>query len=216
MSLYLFAVLGPDAPPPPRGSRLRHVPCGGLLAVVRATERVPAPRPAALRRHAEVVRKLWDAAPAVVPARFGSVLPDEAALMRELQPRLAELRAALKLVRGRAQMTLRVFDAGGKRPAAAQAGEPASGREFLAARAAWWRGADVPGLPALLEAVRPLHAAERIERHETPPLAASVYHLVDRARVAEYRRAVSRRRGRMRLRVSGPWPPYAFAPGGGA
>ena len=215
MSLYLYAVLGEDPPPPPRGSRLRYLACGGLVAVVRAAERVPAPRPAALRRHAEVVRTLWDAAPAVLPARFASIVTDEAELMRALQPRLAELRAALALVRGRAQMTLRVFAPG--RPArAAPAREPASGREFLAARAAWWRGADVPGLPALLEALRALHAAERVERHDTPPMAASVYHLVDRARVAEYRRAVAGRRGRLRLRVSGPWPPYAFAPGLGA
>jgi hypothetical protein len=215
LSLYVYAMLGEDPPAAPRGSRLRCVPCGGLVAVVRAVERAPAPRPPALRRHAEVVRQLWEAAPAVLPARFGSVVANEAELMRELQPRLKELRAALRLVRGRAQMTLRVWDAAGKEPAA-PAGEPASGREFLAARAAWWRGADVPGLPALLEALRELHAAERIERHQTPPLAASVYHLVDRARVAEYRRAVARRGGRLRLRVSGPWPPYAFAPGVGA
>jgi hypothetical protein len=215
VSLYLYGVLAAEPPPAPRGSRLRYVSCGGLFAVVRALDRLPAAHPAALRRHAAVVQRLWDAAPAVVPARFGSAVADEAELLRELQARLPDLRAALELVRGRAQMTLRVFDTTVKKPGAS-AGEPASGRAFLAARAAWWRGADVPGLPALLEAVRPLRAAERIERHQAPPLAASVYHLVDRGRVAEYRSVVARRRGRMRLRVSGPWPPYAFAPGVGA
>jgi hypothetical protein len=209
VSLCVYAVLGPETPAAPAASRLRYVPCGGLTVAVRAAARAPAPRPPALRRHAELVRRLWDAAPAVLPARFGSLVADEAELRRELRPRLRELRAALKLVRGRAQMTLRVFHAGRPRPVPA----PSTGRQYLDARSAWSRGADVPGLPALLEALRPLRAAERIERHTTPPLAASVYHLVDRGRLAEYRRLLARRRGRLRVRLSGPWPPYAFAPG---
>jgi hypothetical protein len=211
VSLYVYAVLEADAPAP-RGARLRYVSVAGLTVAVRAAARAPAPRPPALRRHAAVVRLLWETAPSVLPARFGSLVADEAELRRELQPRRAELRSALKLVRGRAQMTLRVWSAGAA-PGGPEAAAERTGAEYLLARAAWWRGADVPGLPALLKALRPLHAAERIERHTTPPLTASVYHLVDRARVPEYRRALARRRGRMRLRVSGPWPPYAFAPG---
>jgi hypothetical protein len=218
VGLYVYAVLEGDPPPLP-GARMRFVSCGGLSVAVRSAPGPPAPRRPALRRHAEVVHRLWDAAPAVLPARFGSLVADEPALLRELQPRLPELRAALRRVRGRAQMTLRVWNpvAGRRGPATSHPDAvPGTGRQYLAARAAFWRGADVPGLPALLEALRPLRAAEHIERHAQAPLAASVYHLVDRARVGEYRRALARGRGRLRLRVSGPWPPYAFAPGVGA
>lgn len=209
MSLYLYAVL--ESPPPPTRAlaRVRYVACAGLSAAVRSARAAPAPRAPALRRHAEVVHALWEAAPALLPARFGALMADEAELARALVPRRGALRDALALVRGRAQMTLRVFAAGGAVPPAPPAA--ATGTEYLAGRAAWWRAADVPGLAALLEALRPLRAAERVERHEQPPLTASVYHLVDRARVGEYRRAVARARGRLRLRVSGPWPPYAFA-----
>jgi hypothetical protein len=190
-------------------ARVRYVACGGLTAAVRSVRAAPAPRTPALRRHAEVVRALWERESALLPARFGALVADEAELARALLPRRHALQEALALVRGRAQMTLRVFSDAGGGPAPAPA--PSGGKEYLAGRAAWWRAADVPGLAALLEAVRPLRAAERVERHPLPPLTASVYHLVDRARVGEYRRAVSRGRGRLRLRVSGPWPPYAFA-----
>lgn len=204
----MYAVLD-EAGPRPRLPRLRYVGCGQVCAAVRAARHAPRPRPAALRCHADVVHRLWRDAPAVLPVRFGTVVGDDESLCRELRPREAELRSALDLVRGRAQMTLRVFRPGPPRPAPAP---PAvSGREFLERRTAFWRGADVPGLPALLRALRPLTEAERIERHDSAPLTASVYHLVDRGRVRDYRRALARGRGALRLRLSGPWPAYAFA-----
>jgi hypothetical protein len=207
LSLYLYAVL--ESPPPaPAPARVRYVACAGLTAAVRDARAVPAPRTPALRRHAQVVHALWEASPALLPARFGALMADEAELARALVPRRGALREALALVRGRAQMTLRVFATRGTPPAPPEA---ATGTEYLAGRAAWWRAADVPGLAALLEALRPLRAAERMERHGQPPLTASVYHLVDRARVGDYRRLLARSRGRLRVRVSGPWPPYAFA-----
>lgn len=211
MSLYVYAVVE-EAAARPRVPRVRYVGCSGVAAAVRVARHAPLPRPTALRRHADVVHALWRAVPAVLPVRFGTLVDDEGQLRRELEPRAAEMRAALALVRGRAQMTLRVFAPGPARHA-----PPAlSGKDYLARRAAWWRGADVPGLPALLRALRPLRRAERIERHAAPPLAASVYHLVDRPGLAEYRRALARSRGTLRLSVSGPWPPYAFVPGMGA
>jgi hypothetical protein len=207
VSLYVYAVLD-EAGPRPRLPRIRYLGCGAVSAAVRAVRRAPLPRPAAMRRHARVVHDLWAGAPAVLPVRFGTVFADEEALCREISPRAAGLRSALDRVRGRAQVTIRVLA-----PARARttAPPPASGREFLARRAAWWRGADVPGLPGLLRALRPLRAAERIERHEAPPFTASVHHLVDRVRLGEYRRALARGRGPLPLRVNGPWPPYAFA-----
>jgi hypothetical protein len=212
VSLLVYAVLeAPERAPRIRGLRLLFVQ--GLVVAVRSARRAPVPSARVLRRHDEVVRALAQAAPAVVPVRFGTLLADAAALEQALRPRLPRLRAALALVRGRVQMTLRVWQPRGDAPPPAPAAEgPGAGRRYLRARAAWWRGADVPGLRPLLDAVRPFAAAERIERHVTPPLTASIYHLVDRRQAAAYRRALKGQRSRLRLRLSGPWPPYAFAP----
>jgi hypothetical protein len=43
---------------------------------------------------------------------------------------------------------------------------------------------------------------------------ATIYHLVPRASAAAYRRALERRAREddgMKIVISGPWPPYAFA-----
>ena len=73
----------------------------------------------------------------------------------------------------------------------------------------------MPEIAPLRSALAPLVLAERAERHDRPPLLASVYHLVPRGRSRAYRRAVATARARLgavRLSVTGPWPPYAFAP----
>jgi hypothetical protein len=53
-----------------------------------------------------------------------------------------------------------------------------------------------------------------VERHDAPPLLVSLYHLVARGEAARYRRAVTGAAAGLGLQVlvSGPWPPYAFAP----
>ncbi|MEA2691031.1 MAG: Gas vesicle synthesis protein GvpL/GvpF, partial [Acidobacteriota bacterium] len=90
------------------------------------------------------------------------------------------------------------------------------GARYLAAR----RRAANPGIPevaALRRALRPLVRAERIERHEKGQLLASVHDLVVRAEAPGYRRIVEGAAGELagrKVTVSGPWPPYAFAPGG--
>jgi hypothetical protein len=216
VSLLVYAVVERPAAGTLRRRGLRFVEVDGLLAAVRTARRAPTPTARGLRRHDEVVRALADAAPAVVPVRFATLLEDADALRRALAPRLPELRRALALVRGRVQMTLRVWQPAGREaspaPPRPAPDAPAAGKRYLQTRAEWWRAADVPGLASVLDALRPLTAAERIERHATPPLTASVYHLVDRAHTATYRRAVQRQRSGLRLRLSGPWPPYAFAP----
>lgn len=62
--------------------------------------------------------------------------------------------------------------------------------------------------PATLARVREaLGALVRGEVVERPAAqGASVFHLVERARLAEYRA----RAGELRLAATGPWPPYAF------
>jgi hypothetical protein len=55
--------------------------------------------------------------------------------------------------------------------------------------------------------------AERVERHSEPGLLASVYHLIDRGAAPSYTRTVEATAiDGFRFTVSGPWPPWSFAP----
>src|SRR6185503_16357997 len=166
------------------------------------------------------------------PVRFGEVVKDEDELRKLLDPRSAELGEALELVRGREQMTLRVF---GRVGAGAAAGSGAAagagtgtgteaegpGARYLAGlREAREWGRRAPEIDAIRPAIALLVRAERIERRAAPaasdPGASSivtVYHLVGRGEGRLYREAVERAApaaGAPRLSVSGPWPPYAF------
>ncbi|MFP5287311.1 MAG: GvpL/GvpF family gas vesicle protein, partial [Thermoanaerobaculia bacterium] len=109
---------------------------------------------------------------------------------------------ALKKVRGCVQMTLRVF--GDPAPMPELQGGP--GTRYLEARR---RAYSLPEAGPLLERLNPLVQAERIERKEQGNLLGTVYHLVRREHVPAYQEAAQDRR----VAVSGPFPPYAFAPG---
>ena len=219
--LYLYALVGE----PPRGDlgrglsreRLSTLPGRGFHVVVGRMEQAPEPAAAALRGHDAAVRRIAAAVDAILPMRFGSVAPDEDAARRLFAPRAIELAGRLVHVRGHAQMTLRVY--GPRRVARARpsAPEPVAGvrlgpgARYLAERRR------LSGTAPELDPIRPLLAGlvadERVQRHLTPPLLASIYHLVPRNRGARYRARVARgarQLSPLRVTVSGPWPPYAF------
>jgi hypothetical protein len=222
-ALYLYALLA-EAPPADlgdglAGEPLRLVPCGGLLAVTGALEAPPPLAATTLRAHDEVVRRLAALAEAILPARFGTLAEDEHALAAGLEPRLDALREGLQLVRGCEQMSLRVFGAAGDETPAEVDEAPAGGpgaRYLAERRRAHRRVAALPGLEPLRRALEPLIRAERVEPHQTPPLLASVYHLVPRGAAGAYLEHLETARAALapwRVEASGPWPPYAFAPG---
>jgi len=225
--LSLYAVVGaPPAGPPGTGvadEPLAVLPVGNLLAVVGEVAARPPVTPAALARHDAAVRRLAGLVPALLPARFGECLPDERALVTALAPHAGEIARALTLVEGRVQMTLRVFgEPGTPEPAPALATETAGGpgaRYLAARRRAASPLSGLPELAALRRDLKPLLRAERIERPPTGKesrLLATAHDLVDRGKAEEYVRIVERAAGALagrKLTVSGPWPPYAFAPG---
>ena len=223
MSLYLYAVLGatPTAPLGEglAGEALRTLDCGTVVAAVGVMTETPAVSPESLRGHDDVVRRLARSVDALLPARFGALAADDRVLCERLGRAAGDLREALARVRGREQMILRVFADG---TGAARAPEidasvaAAPGTRYLAERARAQRAATEVGE---LEPLRPILArfvtAERVERHHTPPLVASVYHLVARGASADYTTAVedaARGLAGLRVSVSGPWAAYAFAP----
>jgi len=221
--LYLYAVVTEPAPVPLgvglSGEPLRIVRWGNLLAVTGTSGAAPAVDAGALRAHNAVVRRLARRAPALLPARFGSLVRDEPALVEWLRLRARGLREALALVAGGEQMTLRVYGT-----ATPNADEPTAGAlealgpgaRYLTRRLhAHRRAAAAPEIAPLRRALGRLIRAERVERHDSPPLLVSVHHLVPRGASARYRATLARARPGLRplrMRASGPWPPYAFVP----
>jgi len=188
------------------GERLRRIRVGAVEAVVGDVARRPRPTEANLRRYDRILTSLWARTPALLPVRFGAVLPDRADLERVLEARHDTLSQRLASVRNRAQMTVRILP-GTKDPRSPIPDPRSSGTSYLRARA---RASDVPEFARVRPALRRWVRAERVE---TRGNVATMYHLVPRSGVQPYRRAIARaaRQADVRLLVSGPWPAYAFA-----
>ena len=179
------------------GEPVRAVSAGALLALAGEVDAPPDLTAESLRAHDAAVRRLAEICPALLPVRFGSIAVDGV----ELSAREAELREALELVRGREQMTLRVYGEAG-------APDRGSGTAYLESLR---RARAVPALDPLRAALSALVQAERTEPHDGP-LIASVYHLIDRGKAAEYLEAVEGTALTVRVAASGPWPAWSFAP----
>lgn len=202
--LYLYAVI--DEEPSSLEEPLRLVRCGELLVV--AGEETPPLTPESLAAQDAVVRRL--SVPAVLPIRFGETVRDEEELCKLLKPRTSDLLQALERVRGCEQMTLRVFGEPDPPPPEPQEDTGPGTRYLEARRREIERTRSLPEIEPLLDRLRPLVKEERIERKEQGTLLGTVYHLVRREDVPAYKETLKEED---RVAVSGPWPPYAFAPG---
>jgi hypothetical protein len=220
--LYIYALVDEEPAAPLgegiAGEPLRLIRHGRILAVAGDLAERPRPETTILKRQDEVVRRLAEIFAALLPARFGEAFATETALVERIGPLREDLAAALALVRGCVQMTLRVFGepepaAGGAREEDFAAGPGA--RYLEARRREHERGRSLPEIEPLREALRPLLRAERIERHEAGRLLGTAYHLVPRAETGAYLTALAANKDRLggrRVAASGPWPPYAFGP----
>ena len=216
---HVYAIVGARGPSSVRtrsSGRLDVISQGALAAVVRLQPGVQESSPAHLRRYERTIRELSDRFPAVLPARFGTVMPVEE-LAFILSSRSATLSRALSNVRGRTQMTIRIV--GGamdtrevrKRTASAEAPPSRRGREYLRARLRESTvQRKVPGFEPVRSAVARWVRDERVEHRDG---ISTVYHLIPRAAAERYRTASQRAAAAAGLPavVSGPWPPYAFA-----
>jgi hypothetical protein len=116
------------------------------------------------------------------------------------------------MVRGREQMTVRLFGA-----SAVQ--EPSvsltpTGTQYLEARRLAAQAPSSPEIDAVRAAVEDLVGAERLEAG-AGRIRMYLYHLVKAGQAAAYRARVEALREThttMNVSVSGPWPAFAFAP----
>ena len=205
------------------GEALRIVTCGRLLAVVGDMSAPPVVTSSALREHDRTIRRMAAITDAVLPLRFGSMVDGELELARRLEPAEAALQAALERVAGREQMTVRVYE----RQARGEEGTPGAApvaaadlgpgaRYLVERRRAHESDPHRAALDAVLAAPASLIWAQRIESHGSPPLFATVHHLIDRGQGAAYAAALDAGTADLvdaAVTVSGPWPPYAFASG---
>lgn len=194
--------------------RLEVMTAGSITAVFGRLRRPRAPTAANLRAYDRVIRALAARAPAMLPARYGTSAIDEDELRFILTSRRASLRRALSVVRNRVQMTIRIAAPPGDvraSPSRAAHHRRGTGTTYLRARAAEAaQELRVPVFDPVHAAVRRWVRAVHVERQGG---VVSVYHLVPRRSVEPYRKALERaaRDVGLRLRLSGPWPPYAFA-----
>jgi len=205
------------------GERLRVITVDRLSAIVGELKRVPGPTIRNLRRYAAVIEAIASKVPAILPARFATTVADRDELAFILRSRGTALRQRLRAVRGRAQMTIRLVgsDPGdvtlrGQTPVTRRSGvrprnKATQGTQYLQQRIAIAaRARAVAGFDPIRNAVGRFVKDERVEKRGD---VVTINHLVPRTAASRYLTAVERaaEEGAIRLSVSGPWAPYAFA-----
>jgi Gas vesicle synthesis protein GvpL/GvpF len=207
-------------------ARMRLVTAGPLSAVVAECHAKTPLTARALRAHDTVVRRVARVAPAILPARFGTIVESESSVVGLIERWSVDLCQALALVEGREQMTLRLFagvgtaaesaaSCGTRRPGVEEVADAEHpGTSYLLRRALEQAVPAAPELERLRDILAPIVTAERIVRHDHGPLILTAYHLIPRGGAATYRRRLRRYAAEpgSRVAASGPWPPYGFVP----
>ncbi len=212
--LYVFGLAGQRAAPfVAAGHRIEFVKADDVYAAIERVSQPPAVSEETLRKQHEVVAHIAGRVEALLPARFGAFV-DARELRAVVAGRRDVILEALALVQGRTQMTARLL--GPEVPVAGPVETHATtGTEYLAHRRATVASPPMPAaLCAVADAVRGIVVTERSEAGRGRVMA-TLYHLIDRDLVADYRAALEQippLTGDMALRVTGPWPPFAFAP----
>lgn len=179
--------------------------------------------PERARAHDAVVRAAL-ARETPLPARFGQVVADRAALDEVVSSRAAAFQTALDSVAGSVEMTVRVLVSAapargeGDRPQDLEAGS-AAGRAYLERLAdAHRRERNVLAEEQIVRervssAVGSLVRAESFVGARSGSSIATLSHLVPREHVEAYRSAIQALRAEdpsLALMLSGPWAPYSF------
>jgi hypothetical protein len=216
MKLYVHGFVpissGSDRQLKIHGRRVDLLHIARIAVAVEELEKRPSMTENALRTQHAIVERLGKRFEAVLPARFGSFLPLDD-LERIVHSRRDDLREALRRVRKRVQMTVRIVAPPAPAAVKREAHAATSGTAYLNAR----RSATSRSLPsaaaALTAAVRDLLRDERIETDAEHGRTA-LFHLIDRKDVKRYRSSIARAGVSKdeRVIVTGPFAPFAFTP----
>jgi Gas vesicle synthesis protein GvpL/GvpF len=211
---------------------VRRVVHGDLAALVSNVDPGPLVAARGVRAHWRVLEEAASKA-TVLPARFGTVMEDEDALVDGfLAPRHDHLVAQLAELAGKVQLSVKAFYDEDRlmrgvvqgSPAVAQLRQRVRGRpqaatyydrielgELVATEVERARERDSA---LVFDRLEPLAVAARREPPGAPDAAVNAAFLVERSRVDEFSEAVAHLadevEGRMRLRYVGPLPPYSF------
>lgn len=208
------------------GAQLQCIAQGELVALVSPVAelaRVDTPEAVELVAYERVIRSQHAVAD-VVPMRFGSVLPDEAAVRAHLDEQRAAYLRSLARVAGCVEMGVRALVSVPHSPVAPEpAANPSarSGVDYLKARQrrhsaeSQLRDQCTMLEQSLLSMVASLCREHRVElapARSGVPTLCSVYFLVPREQVPAFRAALSpvTDGDSARATLSGPWPPFNF------
>ena len=189
------------------GEPLRAVRIGRIDAIVGRVRAIPRATESSLRRYDRVISALWRRMPALLPARFGTSARDLADLEAMVRDRERVMRSRLRAVRNRAQMTVRLVTQEEPVRARPTGNTKQTGTQYLRSRQ---REYSAPAFGPLRAAVRRWIRDERIEKRGG---VTTIYHLIPRGSADRYQLTIQQaaRDAGVRMVVSGPWPPYAFA-----
>ena len=209
--IALYAITRHPTPPVTTGRGIRVVASGDLAVVCGPviTSDVTAD---ALWQHERIVESLMDDRD-VLPVRYGTCLPDDAAAAEAIDKNHASYAALLETVRGAAELAVRVFASADSPPAPLPSAGSMTGTDYLRARA---RAVDEES-DASTRVHEPLAAIARAATvagaNRAGELLRAAY-LVDRnatesfsARVGD----IQTSNPQLRITCTGPWPPYSFA-----
>lgn len=197
------------------GEPLVPIPCGDVVAVASEHTRPldPAPVEEALWEHERVLEALLERG-SVLPVRFGVRFPGREELRAEVEPRSAQLAAALAQVRGKVELSVRLLarEDGESASVAEGAEEAGPGARYLLGRVEERRDA-ARKLDTVRSRLGPLAVAERSRLLPGPGTPASAAFLVERPALEPFRQAareLARDLEDVVLVCTGPWPPYNF------
>jgi hypothetical protein len=211
MSVLVYGICERDESPiAGRGFQdqlLRGVQDDPLVAIVSDQGVAPRPELETLWEYERIVERLAEVH-AIVPARFGSVMEDEASVLEMLRSKREHLLTVLEQTRGAVELGVR---ATWEQPPEPEP-EHQTGTGYMRARLQLRnRAREVAG------GLMPLGKLSRTSRCELPAGAAQPLrcaYLVDRELVGDFTASVRRLDQKLRdvdLVCTGPWPPYSFA-----
>lgn len=193
------------------GRSLRVFTVGPIAVIAGAPHGETSSTEEALRAQHALVVALAERVDPLLPARFGSRTTGSG-LDALVRPSVSALLEALDHVRGRRQMTVRLIG-----PVAAEQPRTATttGTAYLMERRAAAHAVPAEAAP-LRRAVDRFVIDERMHPGRGD-IRATLFHLVARGDVVSYRAAAEDRDTEAAMKpwraaITGPWPPFAFAP----